>query len=356
MSNRIPIYTPNVKVVPKGLNPNATKFVPKRLNPNATEFVPIKRLRDESRDTAVRPPDAMDLLDSNNVIPDSRTEPSRGDEEEWFATDDARGHGSTGKMDDIQLVSSGVYKDNISIAENQKAKKIRGGEEEVNYPEKNLGINFNDGNAHRLTDPTCFIQFTVSNRILRIQHFICPGGGKELLLDLITVLSDLFDNIELTAADLDPKPFAPKQFDQANFDYSQKTIKDMVAKKYIVKGNKPNRFKFTKKYRDMKKYIFKDETGKYKYTGKYYKDKEQGLFKAYEESGFTRNPGNIFKGTKDHILQTLRNYARPVPGGSRRQTKTKRRQTKKTKKRRQKKTKRKQKGNKRRQTKKRGKR
>jgi len=92
----------------------------------------------------------------------------------------------------------------------KKAQKL----EQVNYPERDLTINYNDKNAFRMSDRNCHIQFFLDSDTLTIEHFICEGKeneknkGKALLLDVLEVLKDNrklnFDYVELTAASLNP--------------------------------------------------------------------------------------------------------------------------------------------------------
>lgn len=62
----------------------------------------------------------------------------------------------------------------------------------------------------------CYISFYIENSVLEITHFYCPGGGKELLYDMILYLvsdkqrfnENFFGLVELEAA---PWIYAPKQ-------------------------------------------------------------------------------------------------------------------------------------------------
>jgi hypothetical protein len=245
--------------------------------------------------------------------------------------------------------SSDDENDDFDYHPNKKKKPAA--DEEIKLP--NLIININDGNAYRPGDPDCHIQFVVpvSNNTLRIQHFICPGGGKELLRDTIKALLQKgyqFNKVELTAADLDPNRFDPNQFDPNQFEPNQfepksKIIQDMIAEEYIKKNIESGQFEYTEKYNNMVEdgYIFIDEHGKYKFTPKYRQKKLEKLLINYTKYGFTRIGIDNFTGDINRILPTLMAFNRStkgksrVNGGSKKiKRKTKRRQQKKTKKRR----------------------
>jgi len=190
------------------------------------------------------------------------------EEEGVFHVSDPRAFGSTGSLYGTQSEKSAIIIDKLAEAA-KKAQKL----EQVDYPERDLTINYNDKNAFRISDRNCHIQFFLDSNTLTIEHFICEGKeneknkGKALLLDVMEVLKNerklKFDNVELGAESLDPTKLR-----------EGKTLQDLI-----------------KNYQKMG-------------------------FGPPERDGKQR-------GTASHILATLNYYVRAGKGGS---NKTKRRQ------------------------------
>ena len=174
------------------------RVFPKRRDPSEEEKEEIKNfLEQESKKRKDR---------DQYPDPDNTKRPSG---EGWFDIDDAKAYGSTGSLYGSHSEKSAIIIDNLE-EEAKKAQKL----DQVDYPERDLTINYNDGNAFRMSEHDCHIQFSLDSGTLTILHFICEGKenernkGKALLLDVLEVLKDKrklkFDYVELTAASLAP--------------------------------------------------------------------------------------------------------------------------------------------------------
>jgi hypothetical protein len=149
------------------------------------------------------------------VFPDLKIAPKKIEESKVSDSDDDSDDDSD--LDDDTEAKADSYEEDVEDFDLNPKPKPKNEQEEIYDQEHNIKITFEPLTAFRPgREDDCFILFSIGNNILGIQYFICPVGGKELLRDTIQVLNKnqskvgSFENIELTAADLDPNKFNPK--------------------------------------------------------------------------------------------------------------------------------------------------
>jgi hypothetical protein len=105
-------------------------------------------------------------------------------------------------------------------------------------------LDMNHGYAARIgREDDCFIEYELARRVLSIHYFICLGGGKQLLADLLDALDIKVSIVKLTAASIDSdkqklegKPIENLYKNYRAMGFSYIGNKEFIAKKADIRA------------------------------------------------------------------------------------------------------------------------